>query len=208
MAASWRIVYAQSQFKKGVTQRSIPKYANLATMRFHAFAGLRKGACRRGWIRISGAIKTFATANVSDIAVVSGIHYSPGPMVARYQFSSASECAATSWAFIHSTLTSTIVSICLIRTSCSKARTFPSSGVAHVKDGVTYCTPYWNLMWGSVLSRHARMGLSSSGRVVGLSRNELGDVPTSSRRRANNSENSSKVGSGCYTTPAASGVTC
>ena len=118
------------------------------------------------------------TNTVSDAAAASWSLGTPGPVVARAESSSAMVGAVTSRTVSHYGLTSTVAGRISRRMSQAKARTAPSSGVARVKDGVTYCTPHRTQMCGSGFARQMRWGgRSVKGQVAVLPRRDLGDVP-------------------------------
>ena len=95
---------------------------------------------------------------------------------------------ATSWKVSQSALNSTVLVRFPIKISRANARTVTSSGVAHVNDGIAYCTPQRTLMCSSGFARQIRKrGRSGSGKVVSFFRHELGNVPCLSYRKVNSS---------------------
>ena len=120
--------------------------ADLAKIRFHALTGVKKGDSIHGWTRERGEMVILVTANVSDVAVISGSLDIPGSVLEKLWSISTTEGVSTSWTANHSVFTSTMVGRCQSQTSLVKASTVPSSEVAHVNYGVTYCAPQRFLM--------------------------------------------------------------
>ena len=137
---------------------------------------------------------TSATATMSYVAVVSGSLSVPEPVAKRTWSRSTIKGGALSRTVNRYALTSTVVRSFPILTSLAKARTVPSCGVVRVKDGGTYCTPHRILMCGPGFYRQTRRrGCSSRGRVAIRYRCDLGEEPSLSSKRANNSRKAPKV---------------
>ena len=78
-----------------------------------------------------------------------------------------------------------------------KAETVLSSGVEHVNDGFTYCTPKIILMCGCSFYIHtSSRGLSASNMVANRLRRDLGYEPPLSYRKANSARKAPKIRSG------------
>ena len=156
IALACEVVWALIQCKSGVTLRSRPKDNDLDEIRFQTFTGVINGDLSSRCTSESGAVVTLATVNVSDVAVASGTHAVPGPVLDRSVSSSATVGVATLRTVIHSALTSTFMGGCPRRTSIANTRTVPSSGMARVNDEVMYCAPQRILMCDSGLSNQIR----------------------------------------------------
>ena len=129
-------VWDRSQHKSGVTLCSRPKDTALMAIKFHAFNGVSKGDLCNGCTIVSGARVILATATVSDAAFTSGSLGANGPVTARAASSSVAVGVTTSWTDNQSSWTSTVVGRIRRRSFRGNTRTAPSSGVAHVNDGI------------------------------------------------------------------------
>ena len=83
----------------------------------------------------------FQTAILSEAVTSSWILGVPGPVASRTASRSMMVRAGTSRTVSHSGLTYMVTGSIPRRTSQAKASIVPSSRVASVKEGVTYCTP-------------------------------------------------------------------
>ena len=151
-------VHVLSHSIKGTTRWAIPSACTIVAIRFHTLAGDRNGDASNGWTRGNGVKDTKGIWTLSGLGMSLRRNGITGGRRENTSSRSPSFVTARLYSSRQYVTITMVAGSCLSRTSHTKERTFPSSGVSHMKDGVTYWVSHSTMISVSGVSRHIRTG--------------------------------------------------